>query len=327
VFPWLRKNAGETFFAWIHYFDPHDRQIMPPEAIRAKFRRASPEEDRPEYARSLYDAEIYFTDLHIGEIVHELKRLGIRNRTVLIITADHGQSLGDHDIWGHGFLYQEQIKVPLVMNGPGIPQGVVISSLVEHVDIFPTLLDLAKPGMSEKLGALQGKSLLPYFQGERLPDKNRVAYSEVPVPRTALQVGGGMESQKGVTSEDDHGRAVEEAIKKPKQGHIYCLIKDDWKFFHFPDDPRLDRLYNLRSDPEEQDNVIAAKRDVASELLKELERREAIHLQIPEEHSLSKDDIEHLRALGYLDDSEVPSHVSSKKNNREEQDEKQINDE
>jgi len=327
VLPWIRKNAGETFFAWIHYFDPHDRHFIPPDAILDKFLRASPEEDKQEYARSIYDAEIYFTDLHIGEIVNQLKSLGIRNRTVLIITADHGQSLGDPDIWGHGFLYQEQIRVPLVLNGPGIPEGRVISSIVEHVDIFPTILDLVKPGLSEKVEGIQGTSLRSFFQEERPLEKKQAAYSEVPNPRKVIHVPGALDTNKIGVSEDDHSHFMEDSIKKPNQDRIYCLIKDEWKFFHFPDDPRLDRLYNLKTDPEEQDNVIGVNRDMASELLKELERREAINLQIPEDLGLSKDDIEHLNALGYFDSNEVPLHEASKKNNREDQDDSQINKE
>jgi arylsulfatase A-like enzyme len=143
-----------------------------------------------------------------------------------------------------------------------------------------------------------------------------MAYSEVPVPQKALQVQDTLESQKTVGSEHDHNQVMEGSSKKPKEDQIFCLIKDEWKLLHFPDNPRLDRLYNLTSDPEEQHNVIADNRARADALIKEVKQRQAIQPRSPKTVDLSKEELEHLRALGYVDGDAISLPEASEDNNK-----------
>jgi iduronate 2-sulfatase len=104
-----------------------------------------------------YYASVTFVDAQVGRIVNELERLGLRNSTAIVFTSDHGYHLGEHDFWEKANLHEEVTRVPLIFSVPGFsPQRT--NSIVELVDIFPTLADLA--GL-ETPASVQGKSLRP----------------------------------------------------------------------------------------------------------------------------------------------------------------------
>lgn len=87
---WLRKHDDESFFVWLHYFDPHDMTLVPPGDLVEEFTRGASREGSDEYNRLVYDAEIAYVDSQIREVVTTLDDLGLRENTILIITADHG---------------------------------------------------------------------------------------------------------------------------------------------------------------------------------------------------------------------------------------------
>jgi arylsulfatase A-like enzyme len=271
---WVREQSAERFFLWLHYFDPHDPQSKPPDSFVAPFLRAEKEVDRDEYLRSIYDAEIAFVDQQIGALVETLEELDLREHTVLVITADHGEGLGDHGWWGHGILYQEQIRVPLIVNGPGVQAGKVVHAPVEHVDLFPTLLSLAG-GASQ---AVDGIDLLPVLQGSSLPRARTETYSEV-----------------------HNVRAFRESAEVRERGEMYSLTRDGLKLIHFPRNPALDELYDLTTDALETRNRITSDRERANVLLARLQEREAIDDYLPDPNTLSVSERERLRELGYLE--------------------------
>lgn len=130
--PWL---------AWVHLFDPH-----------APYRAPVPYRD----GRSAYDAEVAYADSALGRLLDRLRSAGELGRTVIVVTADHGESLGDHGETTHGlFAYDATIRVPLILNGPRIGPGVA-GAPVGHDDILPTVLDLV--GIAAP-GNLEGRSL------------------------------------------------------------------------------------------------------------------------------------------------------------------------
>ena len=129
---WLEKNRGKKFFLWLHYFDPHATYSPP-----APFAE--------EYQKCPYDGEIAYTDQCIGDLFKGLERLGLSKRTIIILTADHGESLGEHGEATHAiFIYDATLRVPLIIKGPeGVfPKGKSIPALVSNMDILPTVLDL-----------------------------------------------------------------------------------------------------------------------------------------------------------------------------------------
>jgi hypothetical protein len=176
VIEWLvRRRSHQTpFFVWVHYFDPHDALLLPPPGVLNRFPpRSELLEDR---LRAAYDAEVFFMDGLLGRLFDALKAMGRWSDTLIVVVADHGQGLGDHDWWAHGILYQEQIRVPLVIRNPGGSAPRRVASLVRTIDIMPTVLRLA--GVDPKLWpVMDGQDLTPLAQGSP-PAGERVAYSD-----------------------------------------------------------------------------------------------------------------------------------------------------
>ena len=181
---WLEKHADRPYFLYVHVSDPH-APYTPPENVAARFADpatapglvgtadplrallADPRLRTPSnvaYLASLYDAEIASTDESFGEFVAELQRRGVYDRSLIVVTADHGEEFGEHGGLTHGrTLYREQLAVPLLLHFPhASPKGMVVPSLTRQIDIIPTLLDYlgaAVPGDLDgvsRLGAITG---------------------------------------------------------------------------------------------------------------------------------------------------------------------------
>jgi arylsulfatase A-like enzyme/Flp pilus assembly protein TadD len=150
--PWLAAQKG-LWFCWVHLWDPHE-PYAPPEPYLTRFR------DDP------YSGEVAYVDAQLDRLFKELDKLQLTRRTLILFTADHGESLGDHGEQFHGyFAYNATIWVPLIICAPGIGPARVKDD-VSHVDVFPTICDLL--GV-EKPAALQGSSLLPLLRGRTRP--------------------------------------------------------------------------------------------------------------------------------------------------------------
>jgi choline-sulfatase len=134
VADWLSHEASvreRALFLWVHLFDPH-APYDAPEPYRTAYR------DRP------YVAEIAFVDEQFDELRKLVASARGNRRSISVVTADHGEGLGDHDEPTHGlFVYDSTIRVPLIIAGEGLPQGRVVDSMVRLIDVAPTLLDLA----------------------------------------------------------------------------------------------------------------------------------------------------------------------------------------
>ncbi len=131
---WIRQRLDnpEPFFAWIHYNDPH-----------APYR--APESLARQFPGSPYDAELANVDFEIGRLLDALTESGHRERTIIVVTGDHGEALGGHGEKGHGLLLHEStLRVPLILTVPAIFDGPfrVDDAVVSVVDIFPTIVEL-----------------------------------------------------------------------------------------------------------------------------------------------------------------------------------------
>jgi arylsulfatase A-like enzyme/tetratricopeptide (TPR) repeat protein len=160
---WLdrRPSSASPWFMWIHYYDPH-----------------SPYEPPAEYGKRFathpYDGEIAFVDAQLGVLLRRLETVGLANRTLVIVTSDHGESLGEHGEATHGiFLYDATLKVPWIMVGPGVPAGRVSQVVGRLIDVAPTLLDYA--GQAIPIG-IEGRSVRPAVEGRAMADEP--AYAE-----------------------------------------------------------------------------------------------------------------------------------------------------
>ena len=158
----LRENRSGKFFLWLHYFDPHS-----PYAAPAAFNLRIPE--------SPYHAEVASADHEIGRLVRELDRLGLRGRTLIVLTSDHGEGLDEHDEPSHSFyIYETTMRVPLIISGLGLPASIRIPSLVRTADIAPTVLELMDMPV---LDGIQGVSLAPLLSGD-MADLALTGYAE-----------------------------------------------------------------------------------------------------------------------------------------------------
>jgi len=151
---WL-KTQNSPWFAWVHCYDPHD-PYEPPEPFKSRF------------AKSPYDGEVAYVDFALGKLLDYLGEDGRFEKTLIVLTGDHGESLGDHGETTHGFFaYNSTLWIPLIMDIPGKKPG-SIKEPVGHVDIFPTVCDVL--GI-ERPPSLQGESLLPLIDGKSRPKK------------------------------------------------------------------------------------------------------------------------------------------------------------
>ncbi len=126
-------------------------------------------------ATDFYDSGIAKADLELGRLLADLDRLGLTERTIVVITADHGESLGEHGLWSHGYLFEDNLRVPLVIAIPGRREaGLRVSSPVGLVDLAPTLLELA--GLPV-LGAIDGRSLVSWVETGKADDPERTYLS------------------------------------------------------------------------------------------------------------------------------------------------------
>ena len=162
---WLeatRKKAGATpWFAWVHYYDPH-APYEPPGALG------------PRFASSPYDGEIAFVDEQLGRLLAAVEGARPPGSTLVLVTADHGESLGEHGEDTHGiFIYDSTLRVPWIMAGPGIAAGRIAPTVARGIDVAPTLLDYA--GLSLR-PEMEGRSVRRAAAGEVLDDAP--AYAE-----------------------------------------------------------------------------------------------------------------------------------------------------
>ena len=166
---WLARPTKERFFLWGHYYDPHDPYGVVP---------GHPARDTSDLA--MYEANLAYVDEHLGKFVDGLKSRGLWDKTVLIVTADHGDEFLEHGHRFHGAtLYEEMTHVPLVMHVPGLPARAP-EVPVGHLDVAPTLLELLNVKIPAKfLGHSRAPELrsgtppapYPVFS-EVLPDSN-----------------------------------------------------------------------------------------------------------------------------------------------------------
>lgn len=179
LFDWLERNEFKKNFLWIHYFEP-TRPYSPPPPFDTRFstdffedlpgktknaiRFLEEDKIREVYeGLTAYDGEIAFLDKEIWRLYLQLKRMGRLRDTLLVFTSAHGEGLGEHGWLGHEiFLYDEQIRVPLILMGPGIPRKKKLDGFVESIDIAPTIL--AYLGL-EGPPSFEGQGLIPMLEG------------------------------------------------------------------------------------------------------------------------------------------------------------------
>ena len=254
------EGVEGPFFLWLHLWDPHDsiqvpdEEYMPPPELLFQTDAAgkvtldengNPRLKRP--MKELYSAEIRYMDGQIGRLVELLRERGSFDRTLVAVTADHGQGLGDHGWAAHRILYQEQIRVPLIVRLPGAGQAPVVDALVRTVDVAPTLLDYAGlPALAD----IGGRTLRPLIEG-RADDEPRVHFAD--------QING-------------YDLNAHMTKKRPQDDFTYSVTEWPWKLVWRPNWPDRSELFDLSADPVEEHNLWRWDHPEAVRLKRELGR-------------------------------------------------------
>ena len=253
---WLAAHGREPFFLFVHYYDPHD-PYEPPEPFASR------------WADDPYSGEVAFADHCVGEVIEKLKDLGLYDSTLIVITGDHGEMLGEHGELNHGFfIYESALKVPLIFRVPGRKAlARQVDQPVSLIDIMPTIAGLVGAPAQKQA---QGLDLSPWLAGDRAGLGGRSLYAETVAPTTYY----GASSLLGV-------------------------IVDRWKFI----ETSRPELYDLRNDPGESNNLLQQETARADAMGRELKRIVATGLRPREPGSdagLDSSARERLEALGYL---------------------------
>jgi arylsulfatase A-like enzyme len=270
---WLDGGGAgaQPFFLFLHYMDPHDPYMAHPFDGEGYARVANPNPPAglAEQYRRLYDGEIAYLDVHLGALFDELEKRGLYDKTLVVLTADHGEEFQEHGGWWHGTtLYDEQVQVPLIVKPAGrAGGGRLVEELATSLDVAPTIL------------AAAGLPRPDTLQGHALPLD-----------------GGAPPARQGVFAEED------------LEGNVLQAVRTlEWKLvIANPGNPRglaPEELYDLGRDPGERANVVASAPAEAETMRAELGKS----ILTAREHAGSTQQTgtdaateERLRSLGYV---------------------------
>lgn len=307
---WLLLNTDSPFFLWLHYLEPHAPydphteyldEFLPgyheplysfTNDMLLKKRNARELLSRNEltYIQACYESEIRYVDASIGRVLDILERLQIKDNTLLIILADHGEEFQEHGSLGHDHsLYNELLQVPIILCASGvIPENTEMSSIVQTIDIFPSIVDIL--GIPRQ-PTVQGKT---FFSGSIAENPSGFAYAQ----RYFIE----------------------------PTSHLVSFINPPWKmilnvdnikegdFNHWAPNEKNSRvrLYNLNQDPNEKKDVARKHPKIVIELIDRIRRLLVDNHHGPELSrrgnevlgEATKDEIdettkEKLRSLGY----------------------------
>jgi len=294
---WLEQTRDPTrpFFLFVHYFDPHD-PYDPPPPFAGRFRSADGERRREgvrgprasadeRVARALaafhretarpYDEEIAYADDQLARLLGVLDRLGLADDTIVVMTADHGEGLGQHGWLLHGVnVYEELVRVPLLVRWPRrIPARRVSGAPVEQVDIVPTVLDLV--GLVPVAEGLPGRNLAAALRDVTPFDRER------PVFLT-----------RRLYEPRDFGHF-------PAKGMKFAVRLGRWKYI-VGQEEKTRELFDLEADPGELRNRVVDEPERATALADLLARWQVTVGPPVSTPALGDEDTaRRLRALGY----------------------------
>jgi len=276
---WIYNNSKRKFFIWIHYTDPHDPYVYHKEfdnGYKEVIPEAYPEGSDFKKIRK-YDTEIGYTDQYIGKLIKRIKELNLYDDSLIIFMADHGESFGEHDYYGHGRrLYNSGLHVPLIVKLPGnINDHTVIERNVSILDIAPTILTQLEIPVPEDM---VGDNLFNPKIDER------VLY---------------FETYKGAVHQN-RGKKFHLKVEPVRYG----LLRDNMKMIY---DNGFES-YNIQKDWFESTNVYKNPNGelvVLSDLLNEFIAKVKEFIEYSKKYfkqksDLTEEDIEKLKSLGYI---------------------------
>lgn len=274
---WMEANKEKPFFGWVHFHTTHlpyrasppynkmfledlDQEVLKDAQIKSvlsqiivrKGEVAFDKDRHTDVIRTLFTQTLRQQDAKVGKVLMKLEELGLRDNTLIVVTADHGDELMEHGFVGHAStnwdstVYDDLIQIPLVIFYPQkLPKGKRIDTQVRMIDIMPTVLDILDIPLTAKI---QGKSFLPHIMGET--DFQETAFSET--------------TPCGYS-----------CPKRLENNRLWAVRTNEWKFISlYNDETQATRveLYNLQDDPGETTNVLDQHPEIAAQFQQELQR-------------------------------------------------------
>jgi arylsulfatase A-like enzyme len=285
---WLRANKGEPFFLFVHFYDLHaDYKSLPDygelfpsdyegpaDGTQKQLTRYATghiegwgEEEARHLAR-LYDAGVRQLDDRLGRLFEYLKSEGVWEETLIVLTSDHGEEFLDHGSVDHGrTLYEEQLHVPLVLVGPGVPRGLRVAGNVSLIDIVPSALSMLGLPVPEDLEGV---------------DLSR-----------AWREAGAWPVERPMFAEADRWTAMQE-------GDYKRSVRREHLKLHYLHSSGAKLLFDLSRDPDELEDIAAEHPEVVEALWRELQEFMQGGGLSGEELELSSEELEELQKLGYV---------------------------
>ena len=305
VSEWIVQNQDKNFFLFLHTYQPHSPYDCPAPFNSlflnktAKLQKVNildylggregvfkplSEQERRDII-DLYDGEIRYTDERlIKPLLSRLKQLELYDRTMVIVTSDHGEEFFDHGGWEHGHtLYNELLRVPLIMKFPDSKfRGKRLESIVSLVDVMPTILE--EMGINDKDLGLDGRSLHPLLKGESREDWFFFADRKSHVTDTS--------TMQRVTLNEGRIKLILNKVFSPQALTFYHYLP--------PPTPPVE-LYDLREDPAEKKNIADTQAELARRLTARMDGllKNARPRQ-PAKTKMTKELEDQLRTLGYI---------------------------
>ena len=266
----IRSNAKERFFLYIHYMDVHQYLYAVESAIFGS------------EIRDAYDNAIHWTDRNISAVLASLQEQGLMSRTLVVIASDHGEGFYEHGLEGHArTLYREVTETPLILLPPfRLEPGLVVEEPIQNVDVWPTLLDLlGLPPLPEP----DGRSLVPLM----------LAAGGVPA------VDGGGSELEGRPAFAELDLTWGQAFMEPRP--LVAIVHDGYRLVQPVNEPERAELYDRRTDPGEQRNVAAREPErtaaMRAQVQAYMDRGGAFEAPTVEVDEMRQGQ---LRALGYM---------------------------
>jgi arylsulfatase A-like enzyme len=305
---WLEDNKDKNFFLFLHTYQPHDPYANLSsigkgflgidaewEQVKlgilldergGRFNDRFSEKEKQNIV-ALYDGEIKYTDtFFVQPILDKLKDLGLYDKSLIILTSDHGEEFFDHEAWLHDHsVYDEGIRIPLIVKFPDTEyKGTQIENIARITDIMPTILD--RTNMKTRSQRFDGVSLVPMIEGKE--KKTRTFVSDLALREFKL-------SPSVISINRDHFKFI--LNKKISSPYARRLVRN-------LDGSQIE-LYDLEKDPKETKNLAAniAYRELCFELLNEIDQiyEKADELKKErDEVTLDQSLRERLKALGYI---------------------------
>ncbi len=258
---WVDQQSSPKFLLFVHIYEPHT-----PYAPPRRFAAANP-----------YDGEVQYSDEIAGQLLDHLRSKDLYDDATIVLLSDHGEGLGDHGEEEHGiFLYRETIRVPLVVKLPGSRgAGRRITSVVQHIDIPPTLLDLTGAAVE----GWRGRSLRPILDPTP-PRTNRAAGT----PDGAGTLGETSVYSEALSSRYHFGWS-----------ELYALSDDRYRLIRAP----RDELYDVQQDPNEKSSIADARPQARAAMRRALDAIIA-NAPVNAPETVTAEDRQKLAALGYV---------------------------